>query len=56
MSNEISPCPFCGSIELEPVQTENDDYQIYCHDCYATGPQASSKHAASKAWNTRTED
>lgn len=55
MSNEILPCPFCGGTELEPVETENDDYAVYCADCYATGPQASTKHAASKAWNQRED-
>jgi Lar family restriction alleviation protein len=53
MKTELLPCPFCGGVELEPVQTENDGYAVYCADCYATGPEATSKQAALTAWNQR---
>ena len=55
----LKPCPFCGDAkEVEPVKTDGFPYfpwQVWCMNCGARAPRASTKGEAIKAWNTREE-
>jgi Lar family restriction alleviation protein len=42
--NDIKPCPFCGSLELD-IQTSTEDREgvpanVVCTDCGCSGPWA----------------
>jgi Lar family restriction alleviation protein len=56
MSNELKPCPFCGSTRLG---TEWDGFsrRVRCYDCIATGPVSQKdRDGAVEAWNKRRAD
>lgn len=64
MNDNVVPCPFCGSVEVEVV-TGTEDREGYpskltCSDCGANGPWIYCKdpldkdyHELLKQWNTR---
>lgn len=58
MSEELKPCPFCGSKEvyrgtfaLGPNMPWN--FNIKCMDCFAEGPICDTEQEAISAWNRR---
>ncbi len=61
MSNQIKPCPFCGSKHVEAFAQDKDDcpFQsaiVRCHSCDAQSAQmvGSTKiDMAIRAWNKR---
>lgn len=55
MSNELLPCPFCGS-ECE-MMIESSDWMVGCknEDCYAIGQSFHSRQEATDWWNRRKE-
>lgn len=60
MSEELKPCPFCGSdakVNYEnPRYPTKWKYQAECgnYECRATGAYGASDYEASESWNTRT--
>ena len=59
MSTQVKPCPFCGSRNLEPMDTGWSmlgDYgeTILCLTCEACGPWKRDEREAWAAWNERT--
>lgn len=59
------PCPFCGGVELEMEELEeNTAYAVVCHTCCAIGPAVENMKDAQKAarilainyWNKRGND
>jgi Lar family restriction alleviation protein len=63
MSNQIKPCPFCGSKDVEAFSQDEDDCPnrsaiVRCHSCDAQTAQmvGSTKiEMAIRAWNKRVE-
>lgn len=56
MSDELKPCPFCGSeAHLEPISGDPDDLHAVC--CCGCGGYAwgETKEHAIRTWNRRTE-
>jgi len=49
MDDELKPCPFCGSVDLE---SGGDDKVVgfYCRNCQSQGPD----HYGRYEWNTRS--
>lgn len=57
MSEELKPCPFCGSENLKAYgysQHEADHAYCYCEDCNTVGPSKSVLRKAIEAWNKRS--
>jgi len=50
MSQELKPCPFCGSTNLNV--TAESSY-VMCYGCDADGPVTRPSTAAIAAWNNR---
>ena len=57
MSEELKPCPFCGSsgITLMEEVAESSEWSVCCWDCDVTGPQFEDAPDAIAHWNTRPE-
>jgi len=60
VSKATKPCPFCGSYEVEPMNTGwsmTGDYgeTIICLTCEACGPWKRDEAEAWKGWNERKE-
>ncbi len=49
MSQDLKPCPFCGSSDVDMFQVS-----IMCTPCAAEGPTANTTKEAIAAWNRRT--
>lgn len=49
MSEELKPCPFCGSTNISTDLVG----EIECRQCFASGPCSEDEWTA---WNTRTPD
>lgn len=67
MSEELKPCPFCGSKNVKLDQTdetpeESSDVWVYCEECLCDGPNASTdifqpqqlEQVAISLWNERS--
>ena len=61
MSEELKPCPFCGSYNVR-VCTIPSGYKrnprvwyVKCDDCESRGTRVFDKSEAIAAWNTRAE-
>ena len=50
MTEELKPCPFCGSTSLDP-RGYRDERWIECRNCEAISPTTDSEEAAAHAWN-----
>jgi len=60
MSEELKPCPFCGSKELKGCERENRaagsrEYWVACTSCDVTGPIGYTPVGADGRWNRRAE-
>ena len=53
----LSPCPFCGSIELSAIihKPDNRVICIQCNLCRATGPHDETEETIRTLWDTRCE-
>lgn len=68
MSDELKPCPFCGSTDLDPDDRFGGPYPfaVCCwpanggdkHDCQDgfVGPAGKTREAAIAAWNNRPRE
>ena len=61
MSEELKPCPFCGSKRIAPEIFNDDDdvtveYAISCLNCKAQSSYFTSFEDAINAWNTRAKE
>ena len=48
---DLKPCPFCGSLDLDVFHNNDSDY-VHCNQCFTDGPGAMDPVAA---WNTRAD-
>lgn len=48
--DQLEPCPFCGSTDVNMNQVPPDLWQASCSSCGATGPRKSSPEDASDHW------
>ena len=68
MTNELKPCPFCGSTQIYVTHTRyyynEDTVCVFCNSCKqhviledneAEGLNDKTRERAIAAWNTRTE-
>lgn len=59
MIENATPCPFCGSAEIDFIEAEIDgapnNYQILCDGCGTTTGGYATKEEAIAFWNTRHE-
>lgn len=53
MSEELKPCPFCGS---ENVRFEGEKHAVVCMRCKARGCIAPTEDASLDMWNDRAGD
>lgn len=53
MSNQPSPCPWCGSSDIAPALIRGFPFQSHCRNCGAEGPFKFTAREADTAWNTR---
>ena len=58
MSNELKPCPFCGSTNIDCADAghKTDVWFIQCDDCGATFPHFDSEQEAKDAWDKRANE
>jgi len=52
MSNELKPCPFCGS-EKVFINDEVLGFLVECKECCTEGPYSHEKQEAIDRWNQR---
>lgn len=57
MTNELKPCPFCGSDRVTGM-TSNDESRLFrewvcCEDCGSSTTIYETKRKAAEAWNNR---
>lgn len=57
MTDNLIPCPFCGSDNVDCDNRWNEDgwWAGLCNDCGAQGPASEQREAAIAAWNRRTQ-
>lgn len=57
MSEELLPCPFCGSGKVRPWYHDliMGGWNISCKDCNCKGPGVMKKAEAIAAWNRRSD-
>lgn len=51
MDEELKPCPFCGSKEVNLM--DDGVFYVSCFNCSTDGPMSDTDRGAIKAWNTR---
>ena len=51
MREEIRPCPFCGSRDVDTIVGSVESY-VVCGDCSATGPLSDNEAEAIELWNS----
>ena len=56
MQNELKPCPFCGSTNIDITEYAAVMVFVQCDDCGATFPHFDGKEEAVSAWNRRAND
>lgn len=55
MENELLPCPFCGSDEVN-IARVSDGFVGFCEECLCEHGPHGSIITAIEAWNTRVEE
>lgn len=53
--HEISACPFCGALSVEPREVDFNSWMVECSVCLATGPLAVARIVAIETWNSRRD-
>lgn len=54
LSEDLKPCPFCGSTTLELGNlVDEDDYFVSCEDCGVQQLANHTKPEAARLWNMR---
>jgi len=60
MTEELKPCPFCGSTDLVVRELYAGEYPspvvVKCYNCGACGPTGDYESPAERAWNSRAAD
>ena len=58
MSDELKPCPFCGSKNLEVREIPFVGHTVRCWNgkCMASGPVRDDQHEAIRAWNDKLDE
>ena len=56
MSEELKPCPFCGSSDLAVMELLSRGFRIECQGCGAYSPIKKDGPSLLHAWNTRVDD
>ncbi|MBQ7577610.1 MAG: Lar family restriction alleviation protein [Synergistaceae bacterium] len=57
MSEQLKPCPFCGSEKVELYRDGKGDYFINCKNCMClVSGFYRTKRESLQVWNTRAED
>lgn len=54
VSEELKPCPFCGSKNVHEMRYEASDF-IQCHDCFASSRADLPMAEAVEEWNRRAQ-
>ena len=53
MSEELKPCPFCGSDDVDLQCYEDDGFHVVCGKCGGNMPGWDDPDEAIEAWNRR---
>lgn len=56
MTEQLKPCPFCGSADLSVISIDYKCYAVECNNCGATGRFKEAKADAKSAWNSRLNE
>lgn len=56
MTDELKPCPFCGSKKVEFANMTGRGMFVYCKSCKASANIALRKEDAIYLWNRRAEE
>lgn len=55
MSEELKPCPFCGSEDVRTFETNDRDWYATCDGCGANTSYWSTEDEVRRRWNSRAE-
>lgn len=55
MTDELKPCPFCGSKRVDFAKIPNKGLFVFCVNCKASSNFAVRKEDAIYLWNKRAE-
>lgn len=53
--NQLKPCPFCGSTDLDFDDNGENNLWVYCNNCQEEGGIGVGKEEAIKVWNRRND-
>ena len=55
MTDELKPCPFCGSEDVQEAGPLgfSQSWVVFCLDCAIEGPKREAQADAIAAWNRR---
>ena len=53
MSEELKPCPFCGSIALDAYTDDDEQNSVCCMGCWSSSGRRKTEEEAAAVWNTR---
>jgi hypothetical protein len=52
-AGDISPCPFCGAGEPDPMEVDRNSWAMVCIRCGAIGPVGRGQQEGVALWNNR---
>lgn len=55
MTEQLLPCPFCGSADLEKSNNGDNHWNVWCNGCATSGPDAVGEDDAIVVWNRRSD-
>ena len=55
MTEQLKPCPFCGSADLSVISFDYKCYAVECNNCGAIGRFKETNDDAKSAWNSRID-
>ncbi|MBD5585809.1 MAG: restriction alleviation protein, Lar family [Clostridia bacterium] len=54
MTQDIKPCPFCGSNDIRCFYNESEDtYFVFCNECAIRTAKYPTREQALQVWNKR---